>query len=293
MGSVLQKLWGRTGAGYGPISMGGSPRDLAVSAVVEGPRRRHWLWLGLLGVLLAAFLFTPWPLLDKLWAVGYGICPQRISHSYFLGGQQLPVEARMMGMFAGFLLSVGVFAGLGRLRARRLPTWPYLLVLAAFGTTMALDGVNATAYDLSLPHLYAPLNPVRLITGLLMGAAMAGLLWPIFNMTVWRQAPAVSVLDRPWHLALLLLPLGLFAAVVLLGVDWLLYPVSLLITAGQVALLTTLGAVIATVILRRDRQATSAWDLAPSIVVGLALAALLLAAMAAMRYAVLGTAVLP
>lgn len=264
-----------------------------MSAVVEGPRRSHRLWAGLLGVLLTAFLVAPWPLLDKLWAIGYGICPQRISHSYFLGGQQLPVEARMMGMFAGFLLSVVVFAGLGRFRARRLPTWPHLLVLAVFGTSMAVDGVNATMYDLGLPHLYVPLNPVRLITGLLMGAAMAGLLWPIFNMTVWREAPAVSVLDRPWHLALLLLLLSLFAGVILLGVDWLLYPVSLLTTVGQVALLATLGTVMATVALRRDRQAASAWDLAPSVVAGLALTVLLLVSMAAMRYTVLGNTPLP
>lgn len=264
-----------------------------MSVFVERPDRSQRLWVGLLAILLTAFLLAPWPLLDKLWAVGYGICPQRVSHSYFLAGQQLPVEARMMGMFVGFLLSVMVFAGLGRFRAKRLPTWPYLLVLTVFGASMAFDGLNATVYDLGLPHLYAPLNSVRLITGLLMGAAMAGLLWPILNMTVWRHAPNVPVIDRPWHLALLLLPLGLFAAVILVGVDWLLYPVSLLTTVGQVTLLATLGTVIATAVLRRDGRATSAWDLAPSVVAGLALAALLLAAMAAMRYAVLGTTLLP
>lgn len=264
-----------------------------MSVLAEQPGRSHRLWAGLLAVLLTTFLLAPWPLLDKLWAVGYGICPQRVSHSYFLSGRQLPLEARMMGMFAGFALSVGVFAGLGRFRARRLPTWPYLLVLAVFGASMAFDGVNATAHDLGLPHLYAPYNPARLVTGLLMGAAIAGLLWPILNMTVWREAPDLPVLDRPWHLALVLLVLGLFAAAILLGVDWLLYPVSLLTTVGEIALLTTLGTVVAAVILRRDRQATSAWDLVPSVVVGLALAALVLGVMSAMRYAVLGTTLLP
>jgi uncharacterized membrane protein len=264
-----------------------------VTTVTEGPRTGRRLGAGLLLALLAAFLLAPWPLLDKLWAVGYGICPQRASHSYFLAGQQLPVEARMMGLFVGFLLTVGVFALLGRFRAGRLPTWPLLLVLGLLGASMAFDGVNNTLYDLGLPHLYAPYQPARLITGLLMGAAMAGLLWPIFNMTVWRRALAVPVLDRPWQLALVLLVLGLFAAVILLGMGELLYPVSLLTTVGQVALLATLGTIIATVILRRDRQATSAWDLLPAIVAGLALAALLLGVMAAMRYAVLGATLLP
>ncbi len=256
------------------------------------PRRAHG-WSGALLVLLAIFVLAPWPLLDKLWAIGYGICPQRISHSYFLAGRQLPVEARESGMFAGFLLTILVFAGLGRIRARELPTRPLLVVLVIFVFSMAFDGVNNTLYDMGLFHLYAPYNPARLITGLLMGAAMAGLVWPIFNTTVWRQAPGVPALDRWWQLGIVLLVLGLFAAVILIGVDWLLYPVSMLITAGQLAVLTTLGTIFAAVVLRRERQAASVWDLLPLIVLGLGFTALLLSVMSAMRYAVLGTTVLP
>lgn len=251
------------------------------------------LWAGLLLLLLLGFLALPWPLLDKLWAVGFGICPQRISHSYFLAGRQLPVEARMMGIFVGFLLAVMVAAAMGRFRAQRLPTWPYLVLMGLFAASMALDGVNATLYDLGLPHLYAPYNPARLITGLLMGAAIAGLLWPVFNMTVWRRAADRPLLDRPWQLALVLLALGLFAAAVLLEVDWLLYPVSLLTTAGELALLTTLGAVVAASALGRFRRADTVRDLAPLAVAGLVLAALLLGGMSALRYAALGATVLP
>ena len=250
-------------------------------------------WLAVIASLLIGFVLAPWPLLDKLWAIGYGICPQRVSHSYFLAGRQLPLEAREAGMFVGYLLAVLVFAGLGRFRARELPTWPLLVVLALFGGSMAFDGVNNTLYDMGLFHLYAPYNPARLITGLLMGATMAGLVWPIFNMTVWRHAPAVPALDRWWQLGIVLLVLGFFAAVIMLGVDWLLYPVSLLITTGQVMLLVTLGAIIAAFTLRREGRATSVWDLLPLIVAGLGLTVLLLGAMSAMRYAVLGTALLP
>jgi hypothetical protein len=145
---------------------------------------------------------------------------------------------------------------------------------------------------MGLFHLYAPYNPARLITGLLMGATMGGLVWPIFNMTVWRQAPAAPILDRWWHLGMALLVLGLFAAVILLGVDWLLYPVSLLVTAGQVTILTALGMIMAAVLLRREGRASSTWDLLPLIVAGLGLTGLLLGGMSAMRYAVLGTTLL-
>jgi uncharacterized membrane protein len=249
--------------------------------------------VGIFLLLFTVFALLPWPLLDKLWAIGYGICPQRASHSYFLAGQQLPVEARMMGMFVGFLLSVLVFAVLGRIRAGRFPAWPILLVLALSAASMAFDGVNNTFYDLGLPHLYAPYNPARLITGLLMGAAMAGLLWPAFNMTVWREYHDVPVLDKAWHLIVLLVVLGAFAAAVLLGVDWLFYPVSILTTAGELALLTTLGAVGAVPVLGRFQRAETGWDLLPVALGGLLFAALLLGVMSAMRYAVIGTAPLP
>ena len=252
----------------------------------------------LLLAIVVGFVLAPWPLLDKLWAVGYGICPQRVSHSYFLGGQQLPVEARMMGMFAGFLLSVLTFGAVGRWRAAGLPSLPFLVLLLLFGASMAVDGVNSTLYDLGLPTPYAPSNPGRLVTGLLMGAAMAGLLWPIWNMTAWHEASArpAPVLDRWWLVALLLLVLSVFAGVVLAGVDWLLYPVSLLITAGQVGLLVTLGAVVAAPLLGRFQQhpegTRRAADLLPLVLAGLAFAGVLLGTMSALRYAVMGTALL-
>src|SRR5574341_1780943 len=112
----------------------------AQAAVTRSSHASRWLWPGVLAVILASFVLAPWPLLDKLRAIGYGICPQRVSHSYFLAGRQLPVEARETGMFAGFLLTVLVLAGLGRFRARELRSWPLLVALVLFGFSMAFDG---------------------------------------------------------------------------------------------------------------------------------------------------------
>lgn len=259
----------------------------------DRPSTNHWIWPSLLAVLFAGFILAPWPLLDKLWAVGYGICPQRISHSYFLAGRQLPLEAREGGIFAGFLLSILVFAVMGRGRARGLPTPLVLGILLLFGAGMAFDGVNNLLSDLGLFHLYPPYNPARLITGLLMGVAMAGLLWPIFNQTVWYHAPAEPVLSRWWELVPPLAVVGVFALVILLKVDGLLYPVALLVTAGQVTTLTTLGAIIAAIVLQREKRAASTRDLLPLIVAGLGLAAVLLVTTSTMRYLVLGTTLLP
>ena len=56
-----------------------------------------------------------------LWAIAFGICPQRPGHSLFLGGQQMPIEARMAGMFGGFVLAAAYGWAAGRGRALRLP----------------------------------------------------------------------------------------------------------------------------------------------------------------------------
>ena len=49
-------------------------------------------------------------LMSVLWAIAFGICPQRPSQSLFLGGQQMPIEARMAGMFGGFLIGAAYFS---------------------------------------------------------------------------------------------------------------------------------------------------------------------------------------
>src|SRR5712692_1638021 len=76
-------------------------------SILEGPRRRQGMpW----PLLLAAdwrstqcFLALPGSLLEKLQALAAGVCAQRPSHSYFFDSAQLPLEARMGGIFAGFL----------------------------------------------------------------------------------------------------------------------------------------------------------------------------------------------
>ena len=48
--------------------------------------------------------------MDLLRSVLYGVSAQRPSHSIFIGGQQLPLEARMGGIFLGFLCAVALLA---------------------------------------------------------------------------------------------------------------------------------------------------------------------------------------
>ncbi len=117
-------------------------------------------------------------LIGRLMAFMAGVCPQRPSHSYFLGGVQLPLEARMMGMFGGVTLGVVELTTLGRRRTQRWPRLPVALALLLGFGVMVFDGLNALLFDLGLPHAYAPDLRMRLATGVLAGIAMAFALVP-------------------------------------------------------------------------------------------------------------------
>lgn len=259
------------------------------------PQIRHWGIAGLLALLLIAFLLAPWPLLDKLRAVCFGICPQRPSHSYFLAGAQLPLEARMTGIFGGFLLTLGYLFAIGRGRALHLPPTPLLMALTGFIGLMGLDGSNAFAYDLGLPHLYVPDNRLRLATGLLTGLAIAAIVWPIFNFTFWgenrgQNRPSLGACGE--LLGALAVCALLFAALVL-GLDMALYPVAVLSTAGMVGLVTLLNLIVVLVVARREGQATSPWQALVPGVLALLLTAAELAVLSGLRFMVFGTATLP
>src|SRR5215472_14086329 len=91
--------------------------------------------------------------MDTLRALLYGVSSQRPSHSVFLGGQQLPLEARMGGIFLGFLCAVALVAVLGRLRASQSPGGWLALACWSLVALTGLDGLNAFLSDGNLPHL--------------------------------------------------------------------------------------------------------------------------------------------
>ena len=105
----------------------------------------------------------------------------------------MPIEARMAGMFGGFLIGIAYFIIIGRGRAWRMPDTTLALILIGFIALLGMDGVNAMFYDLRLPHLYLPNLYFRLGTGLLTGLALAGFMLPAFNSTLRQTGVDVHV----------------------------------------------------------------------------------------------------
>lgn len=243
-----------------------------------------WLPLTLLAVTLTGFLLAPWPLPVKLYALVHGLCAQRPSHSFSLGGTRLPFDARMTGIYGGFLLATGYLLARGRWRAGRLPSLPMLITLGLFVTAMGLDGINSTLQDFHLPYLYAPDNRLRLFTGQLMGIVLATILLTLLNQTLWAQNDERPVLAGARDLPLLLaLQVGFFG-VVISGWGGFYLPVALGLALSAVLAAGTLVLALLVLTLGRENRCTRSAELAGLASVALLLAYVALALLASGRF---------
>jgi uncharacterized membrane protein len=195
-------------------------------------------------IAVAALIFAPGgTFIERLRALDGGICAQLPSHSFFPGGQQLPLCSRNTGIYTGFALGFLTLLGTGRIRASRLPgKWVALTLLALVGV-MGVDGFNSLFLDLGLPHLYQPENLLRLLTGLGAGVAMVAFITPVTNSLFWRvddERPSF----RSFRQLAVVLPLLLLAFLAIGSqTAWLLYPVAILSTLGLVMALTLVNLV--------------------------------------------------
>jgi uncharacterized membrane protein len=260
----------------------------ARSALVrlEEPRRRPVLpWLPLAVVALAAaFMLAPWPLAHKAHAVLHGLCAQRPSHSLALGGQVLPFDARMTGIYGGFAVATLYLCARRRFRAARLPARPVAAVLAGFVGVMAIDGFNALLDDLGSP-VYPPDNRLRLLTGLLAGVALAVALCFLLATTLWRRgdisAAPVRGVGEIGKIVVLAAPL---AALALSGWGWAYAPLTVLLVGAAtaaVAILMTATLLLATA---RDRRYERAAEAQPAAVLGLLAGVVFMLAVAGGRF---------
>ena len=244
----------------------------------------HPLLLGGLGLALVGFVLLPGSLVGKLQAVAAGLCAQRADHSYFLGGVQLPLEARMGGIFAGFLVGVVYMAWLGRARAGLLPPPSLQALLLGLVGLMALDGTNALFHDTGLPALYPPQNALRLATGLLCGLALALLAVPVLNSVLWREWDLDRSIEDVGELTGALGLLALVQVATMSGVGALLYPVALLMVLGAVMAFAVGNAYAAVLIARGERCAAGWRDALNPLVTGALISLVELAALSGFRY---------
>lgn len=212
------------------------------------------LLMPVIGLAILLFLIAPWPLATKSLAALHGLCAQRPSHSLWFGDRRLPFDARMTGIYGGFVISSIYLLARGRTRAFRLPSRQVILLLAGFVALLGIDGINSTLVDLRYWHPYQPANALRLATGLLTGISLAAMLCFVVGTTLWRRGSTQrSVIASPAEL-LLLIALDLpFALLALSGWTWLYPPLTLWILIGAAGVMGGMCLVVVVLIKYGDR----------------------------------------
>ena len=239
---------------------------------------------------------TPPGLLGKADAIGYAICHRIDERSFQIHDRQLPLCARCTGEFYAAGISLLFFA-LVSPKKSGMPGWrlgaPLLFFLFAFG----LDGSNSYLYLIKqtaggaldhIPNLYTPNNTLRLLTGSGMGIALASIVYPAFNQTVWRQGDPERALD--WKkLGILISSILLIDLIILTEQPTILYIIAILSVLGVLALLVIVFSMSWLLMMRQDNSFGSLRQMWMPFLAGTTLAFLMITVIDLLRFQLTGT----
>ncbi|OGO42095.1 MAG: hypothetical protein A2W36_05560, partial [Chloroflexi bacterium RBG_16_58_14] len=262
-------------------------------------RKNAFRWLLPVAALLALaawFYVAPEGALGKLDAVGYAVCHRIEARSFHVDGRQLPLCARCTGEFNAAAVAL-IFQFFVSGKRSRLPSRSILAVLILFFLAFGIDGGNSYLYLLkqtsggaleSIPNLYIPNNTLRLFTGSGMGIALAAVLYPAVNQTLWREPDERPALD--WKTFGILLAITIMLDLsILTERPVVLYPVAYLSVLGVLSLLMMVFGSLWIIIMRQDNIFISMRELWLPATAGLTLGLLLVIGIDLLRYRLTGT----
>lgn len=185
--------------------------------------------------------------------------------------------ARCTGMYLGALLTIGYLKWRNP-RAAQLPGVPYLVAFVFFFSAWAGDGANSFLTELrGAPFLYEPQNLLRLITGTLMGIALASLLTMMLNSTLYRDPAPKPLFNNARDFVALLMLAALLILVVNSQASILWYPLAIVMLAAILIVNASVWTAFAAGFMR---VATRPRDLLRPLAVGATIAVVLLSAIA-------------
>jgi uncharacterized membrane protein len=243
-------------------------------------------------IALAGWIYIAPPgLMGKLDAIGYAVCHRLDSHSLHIGDIQMPLCARCTGEFNAAFIAL-IFQGfIGRKRSK-LPNRGILAMLILFFLAFAIDGSNSylalmkTNYPgafSNIPNLYVTDNTARVFTGSGMGIAMASVLFPMYNQSVWRIPEEKQSLAWP-QFGLLICIILMFDFGMLTQNAFILYPVAILSTLGVLLLLSMVFSIVWIMVMKQDNAFDHLRQLWLPAVAGLTLAFLLILSIDLFRF---------
>lgn len=263
-----------------------------------GLSKRVWRYLlPIVSILVFFWWFqlTPPGLLGKMDGVGYAVCHRIEERSFHVEGRQMPLCARCTGTFSGAFIGL-VVQGIVARRRSGLPSRATLAFLAFLALLWAVDGTNSYLYLLkevgggaiSIPNLYIPNNALRLFTGSGMGLAMALVLYPVLQQTLWREVDSRPALSRR-AIAFLLGGVYLLDLAILTEHPLVLYPIAIISPLGVLALLTIVFGMLWVMVMGNENTFEHPRQLWLPALAGLTLAFLLIGGIDLFRLRLTGT----
>jgi len=247
-------------------------------------------------IAFAAWMYiAPEGALGKLDAIGYAVCHRIDVRSFHIGDRQLPLCARCTGEFyaAGLALVFQAFIG----KRTKFPPRGVLAVLFIFFLAFGIDGSNSYLYLLkqtskdaldNIPNLYIPNNTLRLFTGSGMGIALAAILFPVINQTLWRKVDERPALG--WkQFGILVAGVIVIDFLVLTDSPIILYPIAYLSSLGTLSLLVLVFTMLWTIIMKQDNTFENARQLWLPFAAGFTLALLMILSIDLFRLQLTGT----
>ncbi len=248
-------------------------------------------------IAFAAWMYiSPEGALGKLDAIGYAVCHRIDARSFQIDDRQLPLCARCTGEFyaAGIALLFQLFVSGKR---SKLPSRGIIAVLILFFLAFGIDGGNSYLYLLKqtsggalegIPNLYIPNNTLRLFTGSGMGIALAAVLYPIVNQSIWRELDERPALE--WKNFSVLIALVILVNLLILTDSlFVLYPIAYLSALGTLALLVLVFTILWIIIMKQDNTFDHPRQLWLPLASGLTLALLLVLSIDLLRLQLTGT----
>lgn len=254
-----------------------------------------WLIPILGSIIIGVWMYiSPEGALGKLDAIGYAVCHRIDARSFQIDERQLPLCARCTGEFyaAGFAL---IFQAFVSKRKSWLPSKGILAILILFFIAFGIDGTNSYVYLLKqsgaleqIPNLYVPNNTLRLFTGSGMGIALASVLFPVINQTIWREPTNDYALNRKNFGILVALVIGI-NLLILTNSPIILYPIAYLSALGTLSLLVLVFMILWMIIMKQDNTFEHLKQLWLPIASGLTLAVLMILIIDLLRLTATGT----
>ncbi len=251
-----------------------------------------------IAAVVAWFIIAPEGALGKLDAIGYAVCHRIDVRSFQIGDRQLPLCARCTGEFYAAGLAL-IFQAVVSGKRSKLPSRGVLVALFAFFIAFGVDGSNSYLYLLKqtggngspldqIPNLYTPNQIFRLFTGSGMGIALAAMLYPVINQTIWKNLEDDHALD--WKkLGILTAGIIVINLLILTNSPLVLYPIAYISALGTLSLLVIVFALLWVIMMKQDNTFEHPRQLWLAFTSGLTLALILVLGIDLFRLSFTGT----